>query len=61
MIDVSAEQAVSAILARDHLQVAADEYARLVRLYAELQIQLAALRTPEVRDREPAITFSATR
>lgn len=50
---VAHEQAVAAIVARHKLQVVPDEYDRLVRLYAELQSELDALRIPEVRYREP--------
>jgi len=55
----SAEQAVTAIVERDHLRLSPEEYERLVRLYAELQPQLAALRLPELSNREPAVIYPA--
>ncbi len=55
----SAEQAVAAIVERDHLRLSPEEYDRLVRLYADLQPQLAALRLPETRYREPAVIYPA--
>ena len=57
MIDSAAQQAVAAIVERDHLRLSPEEYERLVRIYAELQPQLAALRLPEIRDREPAVIY----
>ncbi|TME95181.1 MAG: hypothetical protein E6I52_22725 [Chloroflexi bacterium] len=57
MTDSAAEQAVAAIVERDHLRLSPEEYERLVRIYAELQPQLAALRLPEIRDREPAVIY----
>jgi len=59
MIDSAAQQAVAAIVERDHLRLSPEEYERLVRIYAELQPQLAALRLPEIRDREPAVIYPA--
>jgi hypothetical protein len=59
MSDPSADQALAAIVARDELHLTADEYTRLVGIYAELQPQLAALRVAEVRYAEPAIIYSA--
>ena len=59
MTDSAAEQAVAAIVERDHLRLSPEEYERLVRIYAELQPQLAALRLPEIRDREPAVIYPA--
>jgi hypothetical protein len=59
MTDASADQVVAAIVARDGLHLPSDEYARLIGLFAELQPQLATLRVPEVRDREPAIIYPA--
>ena len=47
-------RAVAAIVARDRLRLSPDEYDRLVRLYAESQGELEALRIPEVRYRDPA-------
>jgi hypothetical protein len=59
MTDNSASRAVAAIVERDHLRMSTEEYDRLVRIYAELQSQLAALRIPDVRYREPAMIYSA--
>ena len=59
MTDSAAQQAVAAIVERDHLRLSSEEYERLVRIYAELQPQLAALRLPEIRDREPAVIYPA--
>jgi hypothetical protein len=59
MNEASARAAVDAIVERDHLQLPAEEYERLVTIYAELQDQLAAMRTPEFRDTEPAVIFPA--
>jgi hypothetical protein len=60
MSDPSADQIVAAIVVRDELHVPADEYTRLVGIYAELQPQLATLRSPEVRYAEPAIIYPAS-
>lgn len=53
------DQVVAAIVARDGLRLPADEYTRLVGIYAELQPQLAQLRLAEVRYAEPAIIYPA--
>jgi hypothetical protein len=57
MSDAAARAAVDAIVERDHLRLPVDEYERLVRIYGELQDQLAAMRAPEFRDAEPATIF----
>ena len=58
MTDSSAQQAVDSILACAGLTVTDEEYARLLRIYPEWQSQLAELRVPEARYREPAIVYS---
>ena len=59
MSEPSADQVVAAIVARDELRLPADEYTRLVGIYAELQAQLVLLRIPEIRAAEPAIIYPA--
>lgn len=55
MTDV-ATNIVDAIVARDGLALPADEYARLVRLYAETQPELVEMRAEEYRYVEPDCT-----
>jgi hypothetical protein len=54
-----AKAQVDAIIARDRLRLSAEEYERLVAIYAETQTQLDGLRAPEFRDTEPASVFPA--
>jgi hypothetical protein len=46
--------AVDGVLTRARLPVTADEYERLLQNYPYVQSQLAELRLPEARYREPA-------
>ena len=56
----SARAAVDAILARDRLQLSAEDYERLVNTYDELQAELVLLRPDNIRDVEPAVVYTAT-
>ena len=51
--------AVDAILARAGLPTTPQEYERLVTIYPAIEAQLAEMRLPEVRNREPAMVYSA--
>jgi hypothetical protein len=54
------EQVVAAIVARDGLQLTPEDQARLVRLYDELQPELAQLRSAEfAATEEPAVIYAA--
>ncbi len=55
----SARAAVDAIVARDHLQLAAEDDQRLVAAYDDLQAELALLRADHIRDVEPAVVYTA--
>jgi len=48
---------VDAIIARDGLRLAPEEYERLVALYDETQTQLATLRAAEFGHTEPAVIY----
>jgi hypothetical protein len=57
---IDARAAVEAIVARDGLQqLAPDDLERLIALYADVQPELAALRTADVSAAEPAVIFPA--
>jgi hypothetical protein len=56
----SARAAVDAIVARDRLQLSAEDYQRLVSMYDELQAELTLLRPDNIRDVEPAVVYTAT-
>ena len=49
----SARAAVDAIVARDRLHLAVEDYERLVELYADTQAQLAKLRAREFSESSP--------
>jgi hypothetical protein len=51
------KQAVDAVLAAARLPLTGEDYERLLGNYPIIQAQLATLRFPEVRSREPAIIF----
>jgi hypothetical protein len=53
------KQAVDAVLAAARLPLTGEDYERLLRNYPTVQAQLAALRLPEARYREPATVFRA--
>jgi aspartyl-tRNA(Asn)/glutamyl-tRNA(Gln) amidotransferase subunit A len=55
----AAKAALDASLARAGLDVAGEDYERLLRAYPVIQDQLAQLRLPEVRYAEPAIIYPA--
>jgi hypothetical protein len=57
--DSSARAAVDAIVARDNLHLATEDYERLVSLYAETEAQLAKMRAPEFRESEPLYVLSS--
>jgi hypothetical protein len=55
-----AEQAVSAIVARDGLTLTPEDQARLVTLYEELQSELSVLHSTEfAATEEPAVIYAA--
>jgi hypothetical protein len=56
----SARAAVEAIVARDRLQLSAEDFERLVSTYDELQAELVLLRPDKIRDVEPAVVYTAT-
>ncbi len=58
-VEPSTRAAVDTILGLAHLPVSEEEYERLLRWYPLLREQAAALRIPEVRYAEPALTYSA--
>jgi hypothetical protein len=53
------KQAVDAVLAAARLPLTSEDYERLLHNYALIQSQLAAVRLPELRNREPAMVFRA--
>jgi len=55
----SARAAVDAIVARDRLHLAPEDYERLVNAYDELQAELALLHPDHIRDIEPAVVYTA--
>jgi hypothetical protein len=55
----SARAAVEAIVARDRLQLSAEDFERLVSTYDELQAELVLLRPDNIRDVEPAVVYTA--
>jgi hypothetical protein len=54
-----ARAAVDAILTRDHLRLDSEEHERLIRIYAEVQVQMAELFATEFRHLDPAVIYSA--
>jgi hypothetical protein len=56
----AARAAVDAIVARDRLHLATDDYERLVTIYQEMQPEMEQLRAPELRNVEPAVIFPAS-
>lgn len=55
----SARAAVDAIVARDRLQLTAEDYERLVATYDELQAELVLLRPDDIWKVEPAVVYTA--
>jgi hypothetical protein len=52
-------EVVDAAITRARLRLSDEEYERLVRQYALIQEQMAALRLAEARYLEPAVIYSA--
>jgi len=53
------KQAVDAVLAAARLPLTGEDYERLLGNYPLIRAQLATLRFPEMRYREPAMVFPA--
>jgi hypothetical protein len=54
----AARAVVDAIVARDRLQLSAEDYERLVKSYDELQDELTLLRPDGIQDVEPAVVYT---